>query len=103
MRKRSSVTGPCGRQLPRPLAAANWMTDGLRSGLTTIRAHSSGWPERRPETWRSIMPLRPIADACVRVMPVFAMVHLLACDDAGTDGKDVITGSQIASLTLFGV
>ena len=103
VRKKSSVTGQCGQQLPRPLAAANWMTDGLRSGSTTIRAHSSGWPARTPETRRSIVPWRPIADACVRVTPMFALLQLLAVEDAATEGKKVITGMLIVGLIFLGV
>jgi hypothetical protein len=49
------------------------------------------------------VPWPPIADACVRVTPMLALLQLLAVEDAATEGKKVITGMLIVGLIFVGV
>jgi hypothetical protein len=49
------------------------------------------------------MPSRPIADGCVKVTPMLALLQLLAAEDAATEGKKVITGMLIVGLIFLGV
>jgi len=49
------------------------------------------------------MPSRPIADGCVKVTPMLALLQLLGAEDAATEGKKVITGMLIVGLIFIGV
>jgi hypothetical protein len=57
-------------------------------------------PATLPSTTRSPR----IADGCGKVAPMLAaLVHLLATDDAATEGKKVITGMLIVGLIFISV